>query len=203
MTRRGARRTGTGRSSAPPPAGATQQAQPADPQAEARQICLRLLTVRARTRAELATALAKRGIDDDTAEQVLARFSVVGLIDDAAFAESYVHSGHTYRGLGRRALAQQLRRRGVDEETTGEALAAVDSESEEEMARTLVRRRLRGAAPIAGTAEARAAAIRKLVGMLARRGYPEGLAYRVVRDELRAAGQDTTLLDEVADTQLD
>ena len=165
--------------------------EPDDPQATARQICLKLLTAKARTRAELATALARRGIDEDTAEQVLQRFSEVGLIDDAAFAESFVQSGHAYRGLGRRALAAQLRRRGVDEQTTGAAISAVDPHTEEEMARTLVRRRL-----ASGTHRVdEVTMIRKLVGMLARRGYPAGLSYRVVRDELRAAGRDAALLD--------
>lgn len=164
-----------------------------DPSAVARQLCLRLLTVRARTRSELAAALARRGIDEHTADGVLARFSDVGLIDDTAFAESFVQSGHAHRGLGRRALAAQLRRRGVDEHTTGEAVAAVDRDAEEEMARTLVRRRLAGG----GRRADEASTIRQLAGMLARRGYPEGLTYRVIRDELYAAGRNTALLDGV------
>jgi len=198
MARRNAARISAGRSARhgadPAPGGERASLEPSDvpddPHARARQICLRLLTTKARTRAELARALTRRGIDDEAAEDVLCRFSEVGLIDDVAFAQSYVHSGHTYRGLGRRALAAQLHRRGVDAETTGEAVAAVDGPAEEEMARTLVRRGLAGAG---GSDEV--ATIRKLVGMLARRGYPEGLSYRVVRDELRAAGRDTTALD--------
>jgi regulatory protein len=224
MARRGSARTSRSGRSAP---SAEPMDAAEDPEARARQICLRLLTIRARTRAELATALGRRGIDEDTAERVLARFGEVGLIDDAAFAESYVHSGHTYQGLGRRALAANLRRRGVDDETVGEAVAAVDPESEEEMARTLVRRRIprarevrdasgsdgavtavtgvtdgtggsgtRGTRlPGGGDPAAEPRTVQRLVGMLARRGYSEGLAYRVVREELRAAGQDAAVLD--------
>ncbi|HEY3261635.1 MAG TPA: regulatory protein RecX [Pseudonocardiaceae bacterium] len=196
--RRGAARTDRAteprkRSARAPVSDGPARTDPIDPRAKARQICLDLLTTKARTRAELATALARRGIDEDTVSDVLARFSEVGLIDDAAFAESFVHAGHNYRGLGRRALAAQLRRRGVDEQTTDTALAAVDPHAEEEMARTLVRRRLAGGA--AGADEV--ATIRKLVGVLARRGYPEGLSYRVVRDELRAAGRDAGPLDDL------
>jgi regulatory protein len=164
-----------------------------DPQARARQLCLQLLTTRPRTRAELAAALARRGIELTVAQQVLARFGEVGLIDDAAFADAFVHSGHNYRGLGRGELAAQLRHRGVDERTATEAAAAVDAAAEEEMARALVRRRIAGGAG----KDDQAGTIRKLVGMLARRGYPEGLSYRVVREEMRAAGQDVALLDEV------
>ena len=197
-SRRGGPRTGPATDararSARAPGGGRTGAEPADPWAMARQICLDLLTTRARTRAELATALARRGVGKDIVDGVLARFSEVGLIDDAAFAQHYVHAGHTHRGLGRRALTAQLRRRGVDEQTTGEAVAAVEPAAEEEMARILVRRRLASDATPAG---GEVVVIRKLVGMLARRGYPEGLSYRVIRDELRTAGRDTAPLDDV------
>lgn len=162
-----------------------------DPALRAKDICLRLLTARPRTRAELRQALARKGVDDEVAEQVLGRLDAVCLIDDAAFAEGWVRSRHNYEGLGRRALAAGLRRKGVDESVTAEAVAAVDYGAEEERARLLVRRKLR----TLGAADD-ATKIRRLVGMLARKGYSEGMSFRVVRDELRAAGEDTTLLDE-------
>lgn len=161
-----------------------------DPAQRARDICLRLLGVRARSRAELADALRRRGIPDGTAEAVLGRFDEVGLIDDAAFAEAMVQSGHRHRGLGRRALAAELRRKGIDDELTRAAVAAVDPADEERRARELVRRRLRTSD--AGDAHTQ---LRRLVGMLARKGYPEGLAFRVARDELRAA--DARLLPDL------
>ena len=197
MTRRSAARTGASRSARPPgqqdpPDSRQAGGEPEDQRAKARELCLRLLTAKARTRAELAAALARRGVEEEVAHEVLARLSEVGLIDDAAFAESYVHSGHAYRGLGRRALTTQLRRRGVDEETAGAAVAAVGPAAEEEMARTLVRRGL-----ASGARGDEAATLRRLVGMLARRGYPEGLSYRVVREELRAAGRDCAVLEQL------
>lgn len=165
----------------------------ADPETVARAICLRLLTDRARTRQELAQALRRRGVPDDAANSVLDRFDDVGLIDDQAFAAQWVRSRHAYRGLGRRALAVELRRKGVADGVAGEALAAVDTESEERRARDLVERRLRGLRT--DTDEHRAAAGRKLVGMLARKGYGAGIAYRVVREALAALGAE---LEELA-----
>lgn len=85
---------------------------PGDPETTARTICLRMLTAAPRTRAQLAEALAKRGIPDDVAQQVLDRLVTVGLIDDAAYAEAWVRSRHESRGLARRALVHELRRRG-------------------------------------------------------------------------------------------
>ncbi|WP_243867274.1 regulatory protein RecX [Actinophytocola oryzae] len=157
-----------------------------DPVQQAKDICLRLLTARPRTRVELGQALARKGVEDDVAERVLSRLDEVGLVDDAAFAEVWVRSRHNFQGLSRRALAVELRRKGVAEESAAEALANVDSEAEEERARLLVRKRLRSL----GDAD-EATKVRKLVGMLARKGYSEGLAYRVVKDEVR-----TSLLDE-------
>jgi regulatory protein len=119
------------------------------------------------------------------AERVLGRFSEVGLIDDAAFAQSWVESRHRGRGLAGRALAAELRQRGVDDETVQEAVAALDPDQEESRARELVDRRLastRGIDPVRR--------MRKLVGMLARKGYSPGLAYRVVKDALADEGAD-------------
>jgi regulatory protein len=151
----------------------------------AREVCLRLLTFSPRTRSQLAEALRRKNVPDNVAERVLSRFSEVGLIDDAAFARSWVESRHHGRGLAGRALAAELRRRGVADETVKEAVSRLDPDREESRARDLVARRLastRGTDPMART--------RRLVGMLARKGYPPGLAYRVVKEALAAEGED-------------
>lgn len=172
------------------PAARAGRAAPADPVAKAKEICLDLLAIRSRTKAELRTRLLRRGIEEPVADQVLSRLDEVGLVDDAAFAEQWVRSRHTYQGMARRALSAELRRKGVADHVVAEAVSTLDGEAEESRARDLVRKRLRtmGAAP-------ELTVIRRLVGMLARKGYPEGLAYRVVRDELRAAGSDAEPLD--------
>jgi regulatory protein len=163
----------------------------------AREICLRLLTERARTRQELGQALRRKGIPDEAAHAVLERFDEVGLIDDAAFAGQWARSRHTHRGLARRAIAVELRRKGVSDEDAVEALAEVDAESEERRARELVDRKLRSLA--VGTADQRAAAGRRLVGMLARKGYGAGVAYRVVKEALADRGAE---LDELGDGEM-
>ncbi|MEU6578729.1 recombination regulator RecX [Streptomyces sp. NPDC046805] len=158
---------------------------PADPVERARAICLRLLTGTPRTRKQLADALRKREIPDDVAEEVLSRFEEVGLINDGAFADAWVESRHHGRGLARRALARELRTKGVDSSLIDEAVAQLDSEQEEETARELVSRKLRSTRGLD-----RDKRIRRLAGMLARKGYPEGMALRVVRQALEAEGED-------------
>ncbi len=167
--------------------------QPEQDSAErAREICLRLLAVRPRTRTELATALRQRGVAADVAAEVLDRYSEVGIIDDQAFARAWVSSRHHGRGLAKRALATELRQKGVDDEAAGAALAELDPETEAATARALVERKLRSTP--SGTADAQ---IRRLVGMLARKGYPPGLAIRVVREVLaeRSAATDAAGVD--------
>src|SRR5437763_5873576 len=86
------------------------------PETVARVIALRLLESQPRTRAELAQAMARRGVPADAATAVLDRFTEVGLIDDEAFASAWVTSRHHGRGRGRRAVSQELRKGGVDNE---------------------------------------------------------------------------------------
>ncbi len=114
---------------------------------------------------------------DDAAEVVLDRFTEVGLIDDEAYAAAWVASRQRGRGLAPRALSAELRRKGVADVVVREAVAAVSRDDEVAAARVLVERRLpalRGLAPEVRT--------RRLVSMLARKGYSAGVAYAVVRD---------------------
>jgi len=162
----------------------------ADPYSVARTILLDKLTGQPRTRAELADVLAEREIPDEVADEVLDRFTDVGLIDDAAFATAWVESRHRGRGLGKRALAQELRRRGVDDQLARDALDELEPDQEEDTARELVRRKLRSMRSLD-----RQVAMRRLLGMLARKGYPGGLAVTIVKQELDASHEELPLLD--------
>lgn len=196
--RRGRRRRGSGETAAGPEDGgalsssrAEHEAPSGDPVERARAICLRLLTGTPRTRKQLADALRKRQIPDDAAEEVLSRFEEVGLVNDSAFADAWVESRHHGRGLARRALARELRTKGVDSALIDEAVSQLDSEQEEETARELVARKLRSTRGLD-----RDKRLRRLAGMLARKGYSEGMALRVVRQALEEEGEDTEFLGD-------
>jgi regulatory protein len=147
---------------------------------QARALCLRLLTARARTRAELAGQLAKRGYPDDVSGRVLDRLAQVGLVNDEDFAEHWVRSRRVNAGKGKRALAAELRTKGVDNEVITAALAGIDAGAERERAEQLVRDRLRREK----LSDDDAKVARRLVGMLARRGYGQTMAVDVVTGEL-------------------
>jgi regulatory protein len=175
-----------------PPPDVDHEGPDADPESVARTILLDALTGRARSRKELREKLAKKGVPDELAERLLDRFADVGLIDDEGFARSWVESRQRSRGLARRALAQELRRKGVDDETARAALDELDPAREEEAARDLVRKKLRSLRGVD-----HATATRRLAGMLARKGYPAGLAFSVVRGELGEAEVEGTPYDGV------
>jgi regulatory protein len=145
-------------------------------------LCLRLLTARARTRAELAGQLAKRGYPDDVSARVLDRMADVGLVDDADFAEQWVHSRRANTGKGKRALAAELHTKGVDNDVITSVLNDINPAAERDRAEELVRKKLRRENLSDDDLRLR----RRLAAMLARRGFDQTMACDVVSAELAA-----------------
>lgn len=146
---------------------------------------LRQLTMAPRSRAQLADKLAAKDCPPDVAQRVLDRLEQVGLVDEAEFARSWVRSRHATRGLSRRALAHELRGKGVDDELATAALQPVDDAAERRAAAQLVARRLRAVRGLPHDKQ-----VTRLAGMLARKGYGGGLAMQVVRAALDGVADD-------------
>jgi regulatory protein len=161
----------------------------ADPVEVARLIVLRRLERGPRTRAQLEQACARRNVPEWAVTQLLDRFAELGLVDDEAYARAWVRSRHAGRGLGRRALRHELLTRGVDRDVIDEAVAEITSDDEDAAARALVRARRPGLARYDRTTQRR-----RLVALLARRGYSAAVAAAVVAREMAAdddaRGQD-------------
>jgi regulatory protein len=161
-----------------------------DPTAMARTICLNLLTARPQSRSELARALQARGVPDDVAHGVLERFTELGLVDDASFAAEFVASRHSQRGFSAQEIARQLRDKGIDPGIAAEATSVIDSDAELEAARNLVVRKQKSMAALDPTVQTR-----RLMGLLARKGYSQSLAYRVIGEVLSESGISVGLDD--------
>ena len=155
----------------------------ADPVEVAKQIVMRQLSVSAKSRHQLAQVLARRAVPENAAEAALDRFTELGYIDDAVFARSWVESRQRSRGLAGSALRRELREKGIDAEIIDVVLLeCVDPDAERLAAAELVDKKLRSMRGVDADA-----ATRRLVSMLARKGYSPGLAYSVVREQLAAA----------------
>ncbi len=158
----------------------------------ARETVLRILTAAPKSRRELEQSLARKGYPEHVATAVLDRFDEVGLIDDAEYAQMVVRTRHSERGLARRAIAVELRRRGIDDDTAGEALQQVDDEDEAAAAQRLAHKlvaRTRGLE--------RDARVRRAASALARKGYGPGLAFAAVKEALAAEGEETDDLPDL------
>ncbi|MDP4804087.1 MAG: recombination regulator RecX [Candidatus Nanopelagicales bacterium] len=145
----------------------------------ARKIVLRRLDVAPRTRGELSDSLVAQQIPALVITEVLDRFEEVGLIDDELFARMWAQSRHTHKGQSRHVIRQELRRKGIDDDLIATALDAISDDQETERARALVERKL-----VSLTRFDNHVIERRLVGMLARKGYPTSLCFTVVRESL-------------------
>lgn len=153
---------------------------------KAREVVLRILTAAQRSRRELEQSLARKGYPEDVVVQVLDRFDEVGLVDDATYAETIVRTRHAERGLARRGIAAELRRRGIDDDTATVALDQLDSDDERAAGAKLATKLVTRTRSLD-----RQVRVRRAVGSLARKGYAPGLAFELVRDALAAEGEET------------
>lgn len=144
---------------------------------------LRQLTGSAKSRKQLAEKLAEREIPAEVAEEVLDRFEDVQLIDDAEFAQTWVRSRFQTRSLARGALRRELADKGIDVELAAEALEQVSEEDERAAAKSLVARKLRTDVDYSDRS-VRDKHTRRLVGMLARKGYSPSVAFEVIHDTI-------------------
>lgn len=126
----------------------------------------RLLRYRDRTRSELDRRLREQGFDKGSRAAVLSKLEEHGYIDDLRFARRFVEGRQARRPSGRRALAWELKRKGVGRETAESALQELlTEEAELKMAVEVLRRRLSRAQDVDERAR------RRLYGLLSRRGF--------------------------------
>ncbi|WP_456697374.1 regulatory protein RecX [Aeromicrobium sp. P5_D10] len=156
----------------------------AEQMSRARQIVYDRLAVSARSRADLEQTLAKKQVSAEVATAVLDKFEDAGLVDDAEFAHAWVQARQRSKGLSSRVLAMELKRKGVADELVRDALDELDPEAEVEAAHRLVQAKLRSMSRLDETTK-----IRRLTGLLARKGYAPQVAFEVVRQELGAEAQ--------------
>lgn len=147
-------------------------------QARIERISMRALTRRGMSSRELHRLLVGRGVDPDAATAEVQRLERVALLDDAALAETLVHTLRERKGLGRTALSAELSRRMLDPVAIESALAAADGDDEAERARELALKR----APQLRSLD-HEVAVRRLSAFLMRKGYSGS----VIRDAVNTA----------------
>lgn len=155
---------------------------------KARSLVLRKITGSPKSRYQLDKALREKEYPQELISAVLDRLEEVHLIDDAAFARSWVRTRHESKNLGRRMLRQELREKGISEETAEAAVSALSDEDDDSAARELIDNKLRTVSVPHGNSpedrKERDKIARRLVGSLGRRGHAPGAALKLVREAL-------------------
>ncbi|MGC4175804.1 regulatory protein RecX [Demequina sp.] len=159
---------------------------PADPAERAREIALRLLTHSARSCAQLREKLIARDVAPELADSLIARYVEVGLLDDAALAAQIARTRHAERGLAPRAIRLELQRKGFTQDDIAAALEPIPDSIDDRAHEIAFKRWV----SLAGLDEEKRT--RRVVGLLARKGYSPSSAFAVVKDWQRAdkAGVD-------------
>ena len=145
----------------------------------AENVSMHALTRRGMSRWELEKTLLSRELDGEVVEAELDRLEGVGLLDDAALAETFVRTQHDRKGLGRGAITAELRRRHIDQEHIDAALEQVDDDDEQSRATELAVKR-------AGQLSSYdlETAKRRLHGFLSRKGYSSSVVRAAIDEAL-------------------
>ena len=171
---------------------AARAAEEADPYTRAKTIVYNQLAYSAKTRGQLRKKLQAEGFDAELIEPLLDKFEAAKLIDDAEYAQMFVAQKSRTKRLSRAALRRELAERGVRGEEAENALAQRTDEQEREDAAELVRKKLRPGMDLSDRAE-KDKVTRRLLGMLARRGYSSSVSMSVIREEIAAYGAEDEL----------
>lgn len=151
----------------------------------AREVALRQLDTRSRSRHELHSAITNRGFSDAVANEVLDRLENVGLINDAAYAAMIVRERFALRGAVGRAISEELKRKGISSQNIAAAMEQIDADDEYEKALELAQRKAKSCHGLP-----RQKARNRLSGMLSRKGYSPSVCARVVKQVLDGWGSD-------------
>ena len=163
-----------------------------DPYTRAKTIVYNQLAYSAKTRGQLRKKLQAEGFEAELVEPLLDKFEAAKLIDDAEYAQTFVAQKSRTKKLSRAALRRELAERGVRGEEAENALAQRTDEQEREDAAELVRKKLRPGMDLSDRAE-KDRVTRRLLGMLARRGYSSSVSMSVIREELAVYGAEDEL----------
>jgi regulatory protein len=154
------------------------------PGKRASNVSMHQLARRGMSRWELEQVLARREIEPETAQAELDRLESVGLLDDAALAVTLVYTQHTRKGLGRSAIAQELKRRHIDPLIIEDALEEIADDDELERATELAVKRVGQLASYDDET-----AKRRLHGFLARKGYDSSTVRQAMDAALATRGK--------------
>lgn len=150
--------------------------------APVRERALRLLDARMRSAHELTDRLVKAKFPRPVVEEVVRELARDGLVDDAVFAREWVRVRHARRGKSSAMLDRELERKGISPELRAAALEQISEDDEESMVRAIIEKKARSIKEVPTDRKGRDRDLRRLVGVAARRGFPQGLCISIAKE---------------------
>lgn len=142
----------------------------------ARNVLLHQLARSSKSTQQLRLILENREIESTIAEEVLRRFTEVGLIDDREFARTLVSSRRKIAGKSASVIRRELSQKGVSNELADEVLADITQEDESALASSLALRRIAQLQRFEPEVRRR-----RLMGYLLRKGFSSSVVSQAVR----------------------
>lgn len=145
---------------------------------------VRLINHRARSTAELRQRLLDAEFEPEGVEEVIDRCTASGMLDDAQFAQEWVRQREKNQKKSVAVLRRELQRKGIAQALIEDALAQVDEESQEQILEELVTKKAASLKTRPADRKEYDKALRRVVGVAARRGFPQGVALTYARRAL-------------------
>lgn len=161
--------------------------------ASAMNSCMWHLGQSSKTRKQLQDKLIAKEIPSDIIEETLDRLVELKYVDDENYAGIFVQNKQSFNKMGKSAIRQELRKKGIDQETIDNALEEISEEDERSRAKELVKKKLPSTRRLD-----RQKRINRLVGMLSRKGYSAGIVFSIINECLEEEAEELLDMDDTA-----
>ena len=145
--------------------------------AKAKKTAMNMLAMRDHAREELRKKLLKRDLMPEAVDELIIKLEKSRLLNDEEFAHRFVRAQRENRKLSRAVLKRELSKKGISAELADDAVAEVDGE--EELAREVAAKKAASTRRLDYAVRER-----RILGMLARRGFPSAICIKVTREVL-------------------
>lgn len=161
--------------------------------ASAMNSCMWHLGQSSKTRKQLQDKLIAKEIPSDIIEETLDRLVELKYVDDENYAGIFVQNKQSFNKMGKSAIRQELRKKGIDQETIDNALEEISEEDERSRAKELVQKKLPSTRKLD-----RQKRVNRLVGMLSRKGYSPGIVFSIINECLEEEAEELLDIDDTA-----
>jgi len=146
-----------------------------DADAKALNYGLKLLSIRKRTKSQLTQRLIGKGFPETSVQKAITRLEAEKLLDDGEYAQRFIQEKRSFRPLGRRRMAYELKSKGIDDRVIESALSEFDESAESDSAYTLAQLKIAAMGKIPLVVKRK-----KIYDFLTRRGFSYELAREVI-----------------------